>query len=284
MDLGQNGFFDLKKRLFNMTWTDAIILLLILRILWVMVDGWGDKGKGGEVGRERGVGESDGGGRGEEKKSWGSMFGELFKGGEDGVKAETGIDTRFSDVLGIDEFKEELEELVGEAFFFNWEDYLKNPEKYTRAGATIPKGLLLTGAPGTGKTLMARALAGEANCSFFYKSGAEFEEIYVGVGAKRVRELFDKARKSAPSIIFIDEIDALAGQRNPMQNSTVRGTINQILGEMDGFRQTDNIIVIGATNLEKSIDKAILRPGRFDKVINVPYPDMEGRRKILEYY
>jgi ATP-dependent metalloprotease len=163
-------------------------------------------------------------------------------------------------------------------------DYLKNPEKYTRAGATIPKGLLLTGAPGTGKTLMARALAGEANCSFFYKSGAEFEEIYVGVGAKRVRELFDKARKSAPSIIFIDEIDALAGQRNPMQNSTVRGTINQILGEMDGFRQTDNIIVIGATNLEKSIDKAILRPGRFDKVINIPYPDFEGRRKILEYY
>ena len=161
---------------------------------------------------------------------------------------------------------------------------MKNPEKYTKAGATIPKGLLLTGAPGTGKTLMARALAGEANCSFFYKSGAEFEEIYVGVGAKRVRELFEKARKQAPSIIFIDEIDALAGQRNPMQSSVSRGTINQILGEMDGFKQNDNIIVIGATNLENSIDKAILRPGRFDKVINVPYPDYEGRKKILDYY
>lgn len=131
---------------------------------------------------------------------------------------------------------------------------------------------------------MARALAGEANCNFFYKSGSEFEEIFVGVGSKRVRELFAKARESVPAIIFIDEIDALAGTRNPMQSSVMRGTINQILSEMDGFKSTDNIIVIGATNIQKAIDKAILRPGRFDKVINVPYPDAEGRKNILQYY
>jgi ATP-dependent metalloprotease len=191
------------------------------------------------------------------------------------ISAEKDIPTRFSDVLGIDEFKEELEEIV---------DYLRFPEKYKEHGAIIPKGVLLAGPPGTGKTLMARALAGEAGCNFFYKSGSEFEEIFVGVGSKRVRELFDKARKNTPSIIFIDEIDALAGERNPMQSSVMRGTINQILSEMDGFKTSDNIIVIGATNMEGSIDKAILRPGRFDKVINIGHPDKEGRKKIIEYY
>lgn len=211
----------------------------------------------------------------DESKSVSFMLQDLFKNDKNIIKPEQNIKTKFTDVQGIDEFKEELEELV---------DYLKHPKKYTDAGATIPKGILQTGAPGTGKTLMARALAGEANCSFFYKSGAEFEEIYVGVGAKRVRELFEKARKSAPSIIFIDEIDALASQRSSMHNSSMRGTINQILTEMDGFKQSSNIIVIGATNQEKSIDKAILRPGRFDKTINVPYPDYEGRKKILYYY
>ena len=191
------------------------------------------------------------------------------------IKPEKDIKTRFSDVLGIDEFKEELEEIV---------DYLKNPKKYHDYGAEIPKGVLLTGPPGTGKTLMARALAGEAGCNFFYKSGSEFEEVFVGVGSKRVRELFDKARKEAPAIIFIDEIDALAGSRNPQQSSVMRGTINQILSEMDGFKQTENIVVIGATNVKKVIDKAILRPGRFDKVIEVSHPNCEGRTKILEYY
>ena len=195
------------------------------------------------------------------------------KGGK--VKPEKDIKTRFSDVLGIDEFKEELEEIV---------DYLKNPKKYHDYGAHIPKGVLLTGPPGTGKTLMARALAGEAGCNFFYKSGSEFEEVFVGVGSKRVRELFDQARKGTPAIIFIDEIDALAGSRNPMQSSVMRGTINQILSEMDGFKQTENIVVIGATNLKRSIDKAIMRPGRFDKVIDVGHPNSEGRTKILQYY
>lgn len=189
--------------------------------------------------------------------------------GKNDVNEEKDIKTRFSDVLGIDEFKEELTELV---------DYLKNPEKYTSVGAQLPKGILLVGPPGTGKTLMARALAGEAGCSFFYKSGAEFEEIFVGVGASRIRELFKTAREKAPSIIFIDEIDTIASKRNPMsvQNSA-RDCINQILSEMDGFKQSDNVIVIGATNMEESLDAAIKRPGRFDKIIHVPLPDVRGR-------
>lgn len=171
-------------------------------------------------------------------------------------------------MLGIDEFKDELLELV---------DYLKNPGKYQQAGARLPKGILLTGPPGTGKTLLVRALAGEANCSFFYKAGAEFDEIFVGIGASRVRELFKKAREKAPSIIFIDEIDSIAGTRKAMDNSHSRDSINQILSEMDGFRQSDNVIVIGATNFPQIIDPAIKRPGRFDKIIHVPLPDMRGR-------
>ena len=161
---------------------------------------------------------------------------------------------------------------------------MKNPEKYTSVGAEIPKGILLAGPPGTGKTLMARALAGEAGCKFYYKSGSEFDEIFVGVGSKRVRELFKKARKDSPSIIFIDEIDAMTASRNPMFSSVSRNTINQLLTEMDGFKPTDNVIVIGATNMANSIDKAVLRPGRFDKIINVSLPDIKGRKKIIEYY
>jgi len=178
-------------------------------------------------------------------------------------------------VLGIDEFKEELIELV---------EYLKNPKKYLDAGAKLPKGILLVGPPGTGKTLLARALAGEANCSFFYKSGSEFDEMFVGVGASRVRELFRKAREKAPSIIFLDEIDSVAGKRRAMDAGHARDTINQVLAEMDGFKQSDNVIVIGATNFEKSIDPAIKRPGRFDKIIHVPLPDIRGREQIFEHY
>jgi ATP-dependent metalloprotease len=160
--------------------------------------------------------------------------------------------------LGIDEFKEELQELV---------DYLKNPEKYTKSGAKLPKGLLLVGPPGTGKTLMAKALAGESNCSFFYKSGAEFDEMFVGMGARRIRNLFKAAREHSPSIIFIDEIDSVAGKRNAKDPTYSRDTINQILTEMDGFKETDSVIVIGATNFEQSLDPAIKRAGRFDKII-----------------
>lgn len=163
-------------------------------------------------------------------------------------------------------------------------DYLKNPKKYTNVGADIPKGILLAGPPGTGKTLMARALAGEAGCKFFYKSGSEFDEIFVGVGSKRVRELFKKARQNSPAIIFIDEIDAMTASRNPMFSSVSRNTINQLLTEMDGFKPSDNVIVIGATNMANSIDKAVLRPGRFDKIIDVSLPDIKGREKIIDYY
>ncbi|KAL4508266.1 hypothetical protein ABPG72_003570 [Tetrahymena utriculariae] len=191
------------------------------------------------------------------------------------IQEEKNIKTRFSDVLGIDEFKEELIELV---------DYLKNPQKYHEAGAKLPKGILLVGPPGTGKTLLARALAGEAGCSFFYKSGSEFDEMFVGVGASRVRELFKKAREKAPSIIFIDEIDSVAGSRRSTDPSNSRDTVNQILAEMDGFKQTDNVIVIGATNFEQAIDPAIKRPGRFDKLIHVPLPDIRGREQLFEYY
>ena len=131
---------------------------------------------------------------------------------------------------------------------------------------------------------MARALAGEAGCNFFYKSGSEFDEVFVGVGSKRIRELFKEARKKKPAIIFIDEIDALTSQRNPMLSSVSRNTINQLLAEMDGFRKTENVIVIGATNLPQAIDKAVMRPGRFDKTIHVSLPDIEGRKNIIKFY
>jgi len=152
------------------------------------------------------------------------LFGNIFTKFVDN-EGETNIKTRFSDVLGIDEFKDELIELT---------DYLKNPKKYTEAGAKIPKGILLVGPPGTGKTLLARALAGEAQCTFFYKAGSEFDELFVGMGARRVRELFKKARQKAPAIIFIDEIDSVAGTRRAADPSYTRDTINQILAEMDG--------------------------------------------------
>lgn len=163
-------------------------------------------------------------------------------------------------------------------------DYLKNPGKYHAVGAKLPKGILLIGPPGTGKTLLARALAGEAGCSFFYKTGSEFDEMFVGVGASRVRELFKKAREKAPSIIFIDELDSVAGTRRSADPGHSRDTVNQILAELDGFKQSDNVIIIGATNFEEAIDPAIKRPGRFDKIIHVPLPDIRGREKIFEYY
>ena len=185
------------------------------------------------------------------------------------------VNVKFSDVLGIDEFKHEFEEIV---------DFLKHPEKYENAGARIPKGILLVGNPGCGKTLMAKALAGESKCAFFYKSGAEFEEVYVGVGARRMRDLFKAAKKHAPSIIFIDEIDSIAGRRGATSMSESRQCINQLLAEMDGFRKNDSVIVVAATNLEQSLDPAVKRSGRFDKIVRVPLPDIKGREQILDHF
>ena len=184
----------------------------------------------------------------------------------------------FADVAGIDEAREELEEIV---------DFLKDPTKFTKLGGKIPKGALLVGAPGTGKTLLARAIAGEANVPFFTISGSDFVEMFVGVGASRVRDMFEQAKKSAPCIVFIDEIDAVGRHRGSgigNGNDEREQTLNQLLVEMDGFEENQATIIIAATNRADVLDPALLRPGRFDRQINVPLPDIEGRKKILEVH
>jgi len=181
----------------------------------------------------------------------------------------------FGDVKGCDEAKEELQEIV---------EYLKNPSKFTRLGGKLPKGILLTGLPGTGKTLLAKAVAGEAGVPFFYRSGSEFEEMFVGVGARRVRSLFAAAKKKSPCIIFIDEIDAVGGNRKSWGEHHNKKTLNQLLVEMDGFEENKGIIVIAATNLPETLDKALTRPGRFDRTVHVPLPDISGRKQILDLY
>jgi cell division protease FtsH len=184
----------------------------------------------------------------------------------------------FSDVAGIDEAREELEEIV---------EFLKDPTKFARLGGKIPKGALLVGSPGTGKTLLARAIAGEAGVPFFTISGSDFVEMFVGVGASRVRDMFEQAKKSAPCIVFIDEIDAVGRHRGAglgNGNDEREQTLNQLLVEMDGFEANEGIIIIAATNRPDVLDPALLRPGRFDRQVVVPRPDIEGRIKILEVH
>ncbi|CAN9221223.1 unnamed protein product [Alternaria alternata] len=183
--------------------------------------------------------------------------------------------TRFSDVHGCDEAKEELLDVV---------DFLKNPDKYNKLGGRLPKGVLLVGPPGTGKTLLARACAGEAGVPFFYMSGSEFDEVYVGVGAKRVRELFTAARSKAPAIVFIDELDAIGGKRKSRDANYHRQTLNQLLNDLDGFDQSTGVIFIAATNHPELLDQALLRPGRFDRHVQVELPDVGGRLAILKYH
>ncbi len=184
----------------------------------------------------------------------------------------------FEDVAGIDEAREELQEIV---------EFLKDPGKFSRLGGKIPKGALLIGAPGTGKTLLARAIAGEAGVPFFTISGSDFVEMFVGVGASRVRDMFEQAKKSAPCIVFIDEIDAVGRHRGSgigNGNDEREQTLNQLLVEMDGFEANEGIIIIAATNRPDVLDPALLRPGRFDRQVNVPRPDIEGRIQILRVH
>ena len=192
------------------------------------------------------------------------------------VKSDTG--TKFDDIEGVDEAEENLQEIV---------DYLHNPQKYTEIGATMPKGLLLVGPPGTGKTMLAKAVAGEADVPFFSMSGSEFVEMFVGRGAAKVRDLFKQAKEKAPCIVFIDEIDAIGGKRS---NGGMGGhdereqTLNQLLTEMDGFEGNSGVIILAATNRPETLDPALTRPGRFDRRVPVELPDLKGREAILKVH
>ena len=192
------------------------------------------------------------------------------------VQSTEGI--RFSDVAGEEEAKENLQEIV---------DYLHNPEKYTKVGASMPKGVLLVGPPGTGKTMLAKAVAGESNVPFFSMSGSEFVEMFVGMGASKVRDLFKQAKEKAPCIVFIDEIDAIGKKRDGQMaggNDEREQTLNQLLTEMDGFEGNNGVIILAATNRPESLDPALTRPGRFDRRVPVELPDLEGREAILEVH
>ena len=191
------------------------------------------------------------------------------------VKSSSGI--KFSDVAGEDEAKENLSEIV---------DYLHNPKKYSSIGASMPKGILLVGPPGTGKTMLAKAVAGESNVPFFSISGSEFVEMFVGMGASKVRDLFKQAKEKAPCIVFIDEIDAIGKKRDGQfsGNDEREQTLNQLLTEMDGFEENTGVIILAATNRPESLDPALLRPGRFDRRVPVELPDLKGREEILKVH
>jgi cell division protease FtsH len=215
------------------------------------------------------MGSSMGGSIGQGIFSFGKTKAKLYTGSE--------ADVTFDDVAGVEEVKEELREIV---------EYLKNPGKYDRLGARLPKGVLLVGAPGTGKTLLAKAVAGEAGVRFFSLSGSDFVEMFVGVGASRVRDLFKQAQQQAPCIIFIDELDAVGKARSttPYSNDEREQTLNQLLSEMDGFNTAKGIVILAATNRPEILDPALMRPGRFDRQVVVDKPDMAGRKEILKVH
>ena len=230
-------------------------ILIIFFIFWFLLMG----------------GINQGGAGGSKTMSFGKSKARMINPGEKGR-------VTFNDVAGVDEEKEELEEIV---------EFLKSPKKFTDMGARIPKGVLLVGQPGTGKTLLAKAVAGEAGVPFFFISGSDFVEMFVGVGASRVRDLFDEAKKKAPCIIFIDEIDAVGRQRGAGLgggHDEREQTLNQLLVEMDGFTANEGVIVLAATNRPDVLDKALLRPGRFDRQIVVSNPDIKAREQILEVH
>ena len=229
-----------------------ILMIVFFVVLWFFAMNSAMGGKGGKI------------------NSFGKSHARVNLGGKNKVM--------FTDVAGADEEKEELKEVV---------DFLKNPKKFTELGAKIPRGVLLVGPPGTGKTLLAKAVAGEANVPFFSISGSDFVEMYVGVGASRVRDLFETAKKTAPAIVFIDEIDAVGRHRGAGLgggHDEREQTLNQLLVEMDGFAENDGIIVIAATNRPDILDPALLRPGRFDRQVTVNYPDIRGREEILKVH
>jgi cell division protease FtsH len=222
----------------------------------------------------------DVGGKGRGKKSNQNLFGELLMPNNEKDENIKNLNLTLKSWLGTPEVIEECEEVIS---------YIENKERYKEIGAEMPKGILLEGPPGTGKTLLAKAIASETNSTFIATSGSEFVELFVGMGASRVRDLFQDARENKPSIIFIDEIDAVGRQRGSGAgmsgvNDEREQTLNQLLYEMDGFNNNDDIIVMAATNRRDVLDQALLRPGRFDRLINVPLPDAESRTKILEYY
>ena len=213
------------------------------------------------------------------KKAGGGSNSMMFNMGKSNAKVyvQSSGGIKFSDVAGEDEAKENLTEIV---------DYLHNPEKYKEIGASMPKGILLVGPPGTGKTMLAKAVAGEANVPFFSISGSEFVEMFVGMGASKVRDLFKQAKEKAPCIVFIDEIDAIGKKRDSRMggNDEREQTLNQLLTEMDGFEGNNGVIILAATNRPESLDPALLRPGRFDRRVPVELPDLKGREAILEVH